>query len=393
MNFALSDDHIALRDMAQNFLSNEVKLDPLLKPGADVTDAGYADLWAKIVELGWPAMVIPEEHGGLGMDYIDLVMVISEIGRTLAPSPLFGTLAGAWAIEASGDEAQKNDLLGKVASGDLKLAFAIADDQGRMPGRDESHGSQMVAKASGDGHSLSGSSCFVVDLDMADKAVVAARLDGQYQFFLVDMTGKGVSKQSLKWRDITRQVGQLDLDGAAGELLRYAPVREAFPFVRDRLHLVLAAENAAGIEQVLADAVAYAKERIAFGKPIGSFQAIKHQLAEIAGMSECATLGVQYAAWALSNDDPQAEIAAAGALSYSSEAYRAATYRNIQVFGAIGFTWEMKNHLYYKRARCNAELMGPPSRQREQVMQVLEARAASTSKAKGEKERAAIPMH
>ena len=137
---------------------------------------------------------------------------------------------------------------------------------------------------------------------------------------------------------------------------------QVWPWVRDRLYLVLAAESAAGTHAALADAVDYAKQRVAFGRPIGSFQAIKHQLAELAGQAECATASVHYAAWALSENDARAPLSAAMAQSYASEAYRAATYRNIQVFGAIGFTWEMKNHLFYKRARSNAALLGlPPS--------------------------------
>jgi len=138
------------------------------------------------------------------------------------------------------------------------------------------------------------------------------------------------------------------------------------------LYLVLAAESAAGAEQVLEDAVAYAKERIAFGRPIGSYQAIKHPLAEIAGGNECATAGVQYAAWALTENAPDARKAAAIAQSFASEQYCVATFRNIQVFGAIGFTWQMRNHLFYKRARANAELLGAPREQREQLIRLLE---------------------
>jgi len=138
------------------------------------------------------------------------------------------------------------------------------------------------------------------------------------------------------------------------------------------LYLVLAAESAAGAEQVLEDAVAYAKERIAFGRPIGSYQAIKHPLAEIAGGNECATAGVQYAAWALTENAPDARKAAAIAQSFASEQYCVATFRNIQVFGAIGFTWQMRNHLFYKRARANAELLGAPRDQREQLIRILE---------------------
>jgi alkylation response protein AidB-like acyl-CoA dehydrogenase len=122
--------------------------------------------------------------------------------------------------------------------------------------------------------------------------------------------------------------------------------------------------------------VDYAKQRVAFGRPIGAFQAIKHQLAEIAGQAECATAAVHYAAWALTENNDRAPLAAAMAQSYAGEAYRAATYRNIQVFGAIGFTWEMKNHLFYKRARSNAVLLGLPAQQREEVIRILEAAAA-----------------
>jgi alkylation response protein AidB-like acyl-CoA dehydrogenase len=135
---------------------------------------------------------------------------------------------------------------------------------------------------------------------------------------------------------------------------------------------MLAAESAAGIEKVLLDAVEYAKQRVAFGRPIGAFQAIKHQLAEVVGLSECSTAGVHYAAWALTENDPRASLACAMAQSYASEAYRDATHRNIQIFGAIGFTWQMPNHLYYKRARANAELLGAARWQRERVIQLLE---------------------
>jgi alkylation response protein AidB-like acyl-CoA dehydrogenase len=371
MDFTLSDDHLALRDSARTFLDKEVDLKSVLTPGASVADAGYDGLWKQIVDLGWPGVVIPETYGGLGLDYLDLVMIVGEMGRTLAPAPLFGTLAGVWAIQAAGSEDQKTELLGAVAGGSLTLALAIADATGsyEAPGRD------ARATAADGGYRLSGSKSFVVDAAAADKIVVAANLDGQRRFFVVDATAPGVRVELANWRDVTRQVATVHLDNASATLLSGA-TEDVWPFVRDRLYLVLAAESAAGAAAVLADAVAYAKDRVAFGRPIGAFQAIKHQLAEIAGQVECANVGVQYAAWALSEGDPRASLAAAMAQSYASEAYRDATHRNIQVFGAIGFTWEMKNHLFYKRARCNAELLGSPARLREEVMRFLEREAA-----------------
>jgi alkylation response protein AidB-like acyl-CoA dehydrogenase len=371
MDFTLSDDHKALRDSAHVFLDKEVDLAPLLKPGATVAAADYDGLWKKIVDMGWPGMVVPEAYGGLGLDYVDLIMVVGEMGRTLSPAPLFGTLAGVWTVLAAGSEDQKTQLLGGVVGGRLSLALAIADDDGSYEGP----GRGVTAQTAEGGYRLMGSKAFVVDAASADKIIVAAVLDGARRYFVVDRAAPEVEVELVAWRDITRQVATIRLDKVPAELLS-GSTEDAWPFVRDRLYLVLAAESAAGAQAALEQAVEYAKQRVAFGRPIGAFQAIKHQLAEIAGQGECANVAVQYAAWALSEGDPRASLAVAMAQSYNSEAYRDATHRNIQVFGAIGFTWEMKNHLFYKRARCNAELLGAPATQREQVIQFLEREAA-----------------
>jgi len=228
-----------------------------------------------------------------------------------------------------------------------------------------------TAAKSGDNWTVSGEKSFVVEAGSADKIVVVADVDSAPGFFIVDATAPGLAIERLDWRDITRNVSRLSFKDVAAERLPLAD-GDSWSWIRDRLYLVLAAESAAGAEQVLDDAVAYAKERIAFGRPIGSYQAIKHDLAEVAGGNECATAGVQYAAWALSEGTADASKAAAVAQSYASEQYCAATARNIQVFGAIGFTWEMRNHLYYKRARANAELLGTPRELREQIVRILE---------------------
>jgi alkylation response protein AidB-like acyl-CoA dehydrogenase len=304
------------------------------------------------------------------MSYIDLAMIIGEMGRTLAPAPLFGTLAGSWAVLKAAGEDQARDLLGRVVTGACRLALAIADQDGACPGEG------VRAARAGDGYRLSGEKWYVVDALSADLIVVAARRDGAVGYYVVESGAAGLEVTQLDWRDVTRQVCSVRLANTPARLLENGG-DQVWPWVRDRLYLVLATESAAGTQQVLDDAVAYAKERTAFGRQIGAFQAIKHQLAEIAGLAQCATAGVHYAAWALSADDARATLAAAMAQSYASDAYRAATYRNIQVFGAIGFTWEMKNHLYYKRARSNAVLFGQPVQQREEVIRLLEAKAAA----------------
>jgi alkylation response protein AidB-like acyl-CoA dehydrogenase len=368
VDFSLSQEHEALRNAARTFLAKEVDLSKLLVPGATVEQAGYDPIWSGMVELGWPGIVIPEEFGGLGMSYIDLAMIVGEVGRHLASAPLLGTLAGAWAIEHAGSPGQKRTLLSSVAQGKLKLALAIGQSDGSLDGP----GSDVKAKREGAGWKLTGTSSFVVDAAASDKIVVAAEVEGGRKFFVVDRSDPKVHVEVLDWRDITRQVCKVSYDNVSGELLVESR-DDTWPWVRDRLHFVLATESAAGITKVLEDSVEYAKQRVAFGRPIGAFQAIKHQLAEVAGLDACATAAVHYAAWALSTKPEQASISAAMAQSYASDAYREATFRHVQVFGAIGFTWQMSNHLYYKRARSNAELLGAPRKQREQIVRLLEA--------------------
>jgi alkylation response protein AidB-like acyl-CoA dehydrogenase len=371
MNFALSEDHELLRDSARGFLDKEIDLAPLLVPGATVKDARYDANWSKMAELGWAGLVIPEAFEGSGMTLIDLIMVVNEIGRTLAPGPMLGVLGGTWGLLKGGSDEQKARVLPRVATGELKLALAVIDANGKADGP----GSDVKATAGSKGHAINGSKSFVIDAAAADMFVVAAEITGVREWFLVDAKQNGVEVETLAWRDITRQVCTVNFRDAAAERL---PGDDAtlWPWVRDRILLVLAAESAAGLQQTLASSVDYAKERVAFGKPIGAFQSIKHVLAGMFGASECANTAVLFAAWALSENDPKASISAAMANAYCTEAYVTATNQNIQIFGAIGFTWEMKNHLYFKRARANAEMFGSPAKQRERVIDILRQEAA-----------------
>ena len=374
MDFTLSEDNLALRDSAASFIEREWTLDAFLRPEANDGPMGYGPIWSKIQELGWLGLAIPESYGGLGMDYLDLSMIVGELGRGLVAAPYFGTLAGAWAIERAGSEEQKRNLLPRVAAGELTLALAIAGPQGDVDGE----AGTVKASCNGSDWTLDGEKSFVVDAASADKLIVAAMEDGRQIFFLVDTAASGVTIERLDWRDPTREVCRVGLSNVAAERLEQSD-EQSWPWVRDRLYLVLAVESAAGTEKVLADAVAYAKERVAFGRPIGAFQAIKHSLADVSGLSVLATAGGQYASWALDEDEQLASKAVLIAQSYASEAYREATHRNIQIFGGMGFTWEMPNHLYYKRARTNAELLGAPRVQREQLIQLLGADRAKAA--------------
>ncbi len=371
MNFALSDDHRMLRDSARSFLEKEVSLDPLLKPGATVAQADYEGMWAKIAELGWPSLIVPEAYDGMGMSCLDLAVIVQEMGRSLISGPLFGSVAGVWSILKGGSEEQKQRLLPLAASGELKLALAVCDASGASDGP----GSDAKASPDGEGWTLNGSKTFVVDAAAADKIVVAAEHGGKRGLYLVDAKGPGVEIETLRWRDLTRQVCTVTFAAAPAELI-VADDTEVWPWVKDRLLLVLSAESAGGLQKVLEMSTDYAKERIAFGRPIGAFQAIKHGLAETFGLVECSNAAVLYAAWMLSEEEPSAPLAAAMAKAFTSDAYCKATHQNIQIFGAIGFTWEMPNHLYFKRARANAEMLGGAAEMRSRVVDLVAAEAA-----------------
>lgn len=371
MDFALSEDHELLRRSARDVLEKEIDLAPLLRPHATVEASGYAETWRKLASLGWPGLIVPEEYGGSGLNVLDLLMIVSEMGRTLAPAPLFGTLAGTWAVLKCGSEAQKRSILPRVASEGLALALAVSDRDGQNDGPS----SDAEAVRSGDNYILRGSKSFVVDAAAANVLIVAARVGGKRGLFIVDRGESGVTVDVLPWRDTTRQVCDVVFAGAKAELL-VADDADAWRWIRDRLLLLLAAESAAGLQAIVAMTTEYAKERVAFGKPIGAYQSIKHQLADMFATGECANVAVMHAAWALSEESPLASNSVAMAKSYACDAYVDATHRSIQIFGAIGFTWEMKNHLYFKRARANLEMLGAPATHRARVIAMLECEAA-----------------
>jgi alkylation response protein AidB-like acyl-CoA dehydrogenase len=364
MNFALSEDHLVLRESARTFLEKEISLQRVLVPGATIEDAGYDANWERIVAMGWPALVIGEEHGGLGLSCIDLAMILGEMGRCLAPSPFLGTLLGTWAVARGGSAEQKGRLLPRIAAGELKLALAIADSTGATDGPSR----ECAAR----GDRLTGVKSLAIDAAAADLLVCAAQdgTTGGRAFFLVDVRQPAVQVDLLPWRDVTRQVADVRLQDAVGERLAMDDAK-LWPWLRDRVLLALAVENAAGAQRVMEMTVEYAKERMAFGRPIGAYQAIKHSLADMLGQVECSNVSVLHAAWALSENAPEAPKAAAIAKAYTSDAYCAIAQRSIQIFGAIGFTWEMANHLYFKRARANAELFGNSRSQRGRLMDMV----------------------
>ena len=369
MNFGFSEEQDFLRQTAREFIAGECPITAVRELMDD--ERGYRpELWKKMAELGWVGLLIPVEHGGAGLGFVDLVLLLEEMGRGLLPSPFFGNLQGTLAVLRAGTDTQKKDILPAVAAGDRILSFAITEEAGS----EEPGDLALAAVRDGAGYRLSGSKLFVPDGQNADTIVVVARTggDGELSLLLVDREQDGVESIALKSMDQTRRIAELRLDGAQGQLLGAEHAGfDTWEWVRDRALVALSADAVGGSEKVLEDSVAYAKERVQFGKPIGVHQAIKHKCADMLIEVESSKSITYYAAWAVAEDVEESRLAAAMAKAYTSDAYRHCSAENIQIHGGVGFTWEYDCHLYFKRAKAVEVTYGDATYHRERVAQLL----------------------
>lgn len=372
MDFGFSDEQEMLRQSARSLLEKECPSSLVRRLMED--GRGYdPDLWKKMAGLGWTGLVIPEAYGGAGLSYVDLVLVLEEMGRVVLPSPFIWTTMVAEAIKRAGSEAQKQTLLPKIASGDLIATPVILEPSALWgPG-----GIALQAKESGGAFTLDGVKLFVNDGHIAGCLLVAARTgasgaDG-ITLFALEANRPGISVTSLKTMDQTRKLSEIrfagvkataaDVVGSVGA--GWKPLSE----VVDRGKVMLAAEMMGGAQKVLEMAVEYAKVRVQFGRPIGSFQAVQHKCANMMIDVEGAKSAVYYAAWAVSNEVAEAPLAAALAKAAGSDAYRRVSADGIQVHGGIGFTWDHDMHLYFKRAKSSEFTFGDATYNRELVAQ------------------------
>jgi alkylation response protein AidB-like acyl-CoA dehydrogenase len=367
MNFAFSEEQEMLRQSVRAFLADKA-------PMAEVrrlmeTEQGYdPGLWRETARQGWQGMHIPEQYGGSGYTYLEAIILMEEMGRTLFPSPFFSSvILGANALLVGGSEEQKAAVLPGVAAGERLLAVATVEASGRW---DEA-GVMMPARADGDGYILSGTKLFVVDGHNADLFVVAARTgeagagtDG-VSLFLVEGDAPGVTRSRLETMDMTRKQAEVTFDDVRVPALALIGARgEGWPIIRKVQELAavaLAAEQVGGAAACLEMAVEYAKARVQFGRPIGSFQAVKHKCADMLVAVESAKSAAYYAGWAAAVDDEELSLVAPLAKAYCSEAFFSVASENIQVHGGIGFTWEHDAHLYFKRAKSSELMLGDPS--------------------------------
>jgi alkylation response protein AidB-like acyl-CoA dehydrogenase len=349
MRFSLTDEQRALQAEARRFFERR-------------RDAQWADMAA----LGWTALTVPERYGGAGLGWIELCALLEEAGRALSPAPLLSALClGTELVVRAGSEAHKCDILPQIADGRMRATLALAEADGRW----EPEAVAARARPDGDGHVLDGVKSFVVDGMGADLMVVAARAPDGVQLFLVPAAE--VERRPLPTLDATRPMCELRLDGVrvpASARLDFpgggAPLIEA---VMARARIALAAEQVGGAERCLELSVDYAKTRQQFGRPIGSFQAVKHMLADMLVRVESARSAWWWAAFCAATVDEELPAAAPTAAAIASEAFFRCAADTIQVHGGIGFTWEHDAHRYLRRARASAALFGDAAGAREAV--------------------------
>ncbi len=367
MNFAFSEEQEELRRAVRRFLSEkspETEVRRLME-----TDEGYDPaVWRQMADqLGLQSLIIPEEYGGSGFSYVELMVVLEEMGAALLCAPYFATVALATnAVLTSGDDSAKKYLLPGLASGETIGTLAITEDNGRW----DAEGITLEATATGDGWQLNGHKSYVIDGLVADLVVVAGRTANGVSLFGVKGDAAGLTKTPLTTMDQTRKQARLSFANTPAWLI--GTEGGALPGLVKTLDLAavaLAAEQVGGAQHVLDMSVEYAKTRIQFGRPIGSFQAIKHKCADMLLEVESAKSAAYYAGWAAAEDSDELPVVASLAKSYCSEAYFHAAAENIQIHGGIGFTWEHPAHLYFKRAKSSELLLGDPTYHRELLAQ------------------------
>ena len=377
MDFGFSQEQEMLRATARKFLDNECTstfVRARMEEPAGVTD----EFWVKLAEQGWLGLVYPEEYGGTALGFVDLTVLMEEMGRCVMPGPFVSTvLLGGLAILEAGSLAHKKEWLPRIATGEAKAALAWTEPNARW----DAAGVTATAREGKGGVVLTGTKLFVLDAHTADVLVVVARTaegkspDGGVSLFLVPKGAKGMTVKLLPTMDATRKLCEVNLKdvtvGADAVLGTKGGGWPPLARVIERATVALCAEMCGGAQKVLDMTTEYAKIRIAFGKPIGTYQGVKHKAADMLVDVENAKSLAYYAAWAVDENAPEAPLAVSMAKAYASDAYRKVSATGIQLHGGIGFTWEHDLHLYFKRAKSSEFTFGDATYHRERVAQLI----------------------
>ncbi len=379
MTFAFTDEQQELRSTAARFLeekSSSATVRELME-----TDTGFDEgTWKQMADLGWTGMAIPEEYGGLGFGFVELTVLMEEMGRKLLPAPfLSSVILGANAILNAGGDSQKKELLPGIADGTTRATLAFVEPSGKW----DVDAIEVKATEKGGNWTISGTKSYVLDGHTATLLIVAAADGDNISLFTVDPDATGVTRTKLETLDMTRKQAKIDFENAPANLLLGTFGTNQGPFgvkgagadalqkTLDQAAAVLSAEMVGGSQQCLDMSTTYAKERYQFGRPIGSFQAIKHKCANMLMEVEMARSAAYYAGWAAADDPEELPLAASLAKAYCSDAYFHAAAENIQIHGGIGFTWEHDAHLYFRRAKSSEIYLGDATYHRELVAQKL----------------------
>ncbi len=367
MNFAFDEDQDELRKTVRAFL--DAKSPESAVREQMETETGYdTAVWSQMAEqMGLQGLCIPEEHGGSGFGFVELGIVLEEMGRALLCAPFFSSVVlAANTLLHSGDDAAMAEHLPGIASGEVVATVAFTEPSGRW----DEDGIEMEATAAGDGWTLTGTKMYVLDGHTANLVIVAARTAAGVSLFTVDGDATGLTRTALSTMDQTRKQARLEFDATPANLIGTdGGGWTVLSTVLDLVAVGLAAEQVGGAQKVLDMAVEYAKVRVQFGRPIGSFQAIKHKCADMLLEVESAKSAAYYGMWCASEMNDELPSVASLAKAYCSEAYFHAAAENIQIHGGIGFTWEHPAHLYFKRAKSSELLFGDPTYHRELLAQ------------------------
>jgi alkylation response protein AidB-like acyl-CoA dehydrogenase len=365
MNFDFSEEQKLLQQTARDYLAEHCPLDAaraVLEGGGSHS----ADLWKGVAEMGWLGAAVPESYGGAGFGRLELSLIAMELGRALAPIPFAPSVyLVTEALLEAGTDAQRQRYLPKLASGELIGTFAWHEGVGRG-----SFGAQTTRF---DGGVVRGTKLPVPDAGIAGLALTVVDVGGQVKLALVDLAN-GAQAEALETLDGSRPQARLVLDGARAELLGDDGCDAAFlEHLLDRAAVLLAFEQIGGAERSFELTREFALGRYAFGRPIASFQALKHRMADVYAAIQLATSNAYYGAWALSAGDPELATAGCGARIGASEAFDLAATEMIQIYGGVGFTWEYDCHLFYRRAKALSLAIGSPDEWSERLVERLAA--------------------
>jgi len=386
MQFGLTETQQTLKSTVRKFLAAECPPAEVRKL-MDTETAFDPELWRKMAEQGWTGIIFPEEYGGFGMGMVEMAAALEEMGRALLAGPYFSTVLMAGALlDSAANDSQKLQYLGPICRGEAKATVAFLEDSASW----SADGVHLKATASGGNYVLDGRKLFVTDAAVADFLICVGRLEGALALFLVRAKTPGLRVADLPSIDTTRKLYEVTFNGVTvpreNLLARGDQAQAALGRGREIATVGLVAEMTGGMQRLLDLTVEYAKTRKQFGRPIGQFQAVQHQCADMLLYTESSRSAAYYAAYAIQEGIPEASVAVSVAKAYASDAYREVGNRSIQVQGGMGFTWENDTHLYYRRAKASELMFGDATFHRERIAKLI----IDTSRAREEEPAAAL---